>query len=399
MKRHKVSASSKAVLGLAIAVTLSAGCQVGVRLPVVASVTNGFRSFSARVSDIASTRGRLLPFSINGTRRFATSSVQPDRPDPLRRTNDSLANVLGHDNELVQALANRSDWQAVPFALAPLPVKPEQAPSEVEDSRPLQPAESSPVTDPVVVTEEPAAEQELPSAESFPGGDLEGEAADQLSATSDTSASGRTAAELEDKPEAISEDERLREERIQQLLDLLAKAESDALENIPELPSAPLIERLSEPEPKKIEPLLIPQLPEAPKEIVLRATATMPYQSVRSERVELLNVQQMAPTIPARPGAPAVVRSSPAIQSPAPGWANSDWSKGLIPDFSALGEAAPQHVEFAPLPPSERSAENTQPEGTRPTGSTEGTLGKIVPELDSNPATAARPIQNANDRR
>lgn len=404
MKRQKVSACSKAVFGLAIAVTLSAGCQVGVRLPVVASVSNGFRSFAARVSDIASTRGRLLPFSINGTRRFAASSTPADRPDPLRQTNDSLANVLGHDHELVQALANRSDWQAVPFALAPLPVKPQQAPSEVEDSRPIQPAEVTPKTAPVVIAEEPAAEAELPSAETFPSGEQEVESADQLPATSKTSVTGqdnigRDKAAGEDQPQATSEEERLREERIQQLLDLLAKAESDALGNIPELPATPIIERPIEAEPKKIEPLLIPKMPEAPKEIVLRATATMPYQSVRSERVELLNVQQMAPTIPARPGSPAVVRSQPDGQLPAPGWVNSDWSKGLVPDFSALGDSAPQSVDFAPLPPTERSAENTQPEVSRPSDSTAGTLGKLIPELDSNPATAARPIQGANDRR
>jgi len=144
---------------------------------------------------------------------------------------------------------------------------------------------------------------------------------------------------------------------------------------------------------------VIPPPPQAPKEIVLRATATMPYQSVRSERVELLNVQQMAPTIPARPGIPAVVVNPPAPTVNTPGWANSEWSKGLLPDFSALGESAPEQVEFAPLPSSTEALRESPTVESQPVRGGKSSLGKITPQLDANPATAARPIQKNQERR
>lgn len=394
MKRHHVS--GLLVTGLAAAVSLASGCQSGWNYPVATRVGTSARVFAARVSDLASNRGRLLPFSISGTRRFQSPVADANRLDPLRRTNDELASLLGTDNELVQALANRDNFQPLPFAVAPQPVKPDQAPDVVEDSRPLQPAEptSEQVTE-KVADEKPTEATELPSAENFLAEDDTEEAAteasdSELEATEDSAP---------DVPKPISDEERLREERIQQLLDLLAKAEAVANQNIPELPNAPIIERPLEPVLEKVEPLVIPPPPQAPKEIVLKATATMPYQSVRSERVELLNVQQMAPTIPARPGIPAVVVNPPAPTVNASGWANSDWSKELLPDFSALGESAPEQVEFAPLPPSAEALKESPTVESQPVHGGGASRGKITPELDSNPATAARPIQKNQERR
>lgn len=379
MKRHQVSALI--VTGLATAVSLASGCQSKWDYPVATRLGTNARVFAARVSDWASNRGRLLPFSISGQRHFQTSVLQADGVDPLRRTNDDLANLLGPNDELVQALANRDNFQPLPFVVAPQPVKPDYAPEVVRDSRPLQSAEPGVET----VEEEPSADAELPSAETL---DEEKESQDAATEPVATELDGSSQAK-----EPSSEEERLREERIQQLLDLLAKAESLAEQNVPELPPAPIIERAVEPSPERVEPLVIPQPPQAPKEIVLRATATMPYQSVRSERVELLNVQQMAPTIPARPGVPAVVANPglPAVN--APGWANQDWSKGLVPDFSALGTAAPDEIDFAPLPKESPTVESKTVSGE------ESSLGKVTPELDANPATAARPIQKTQERR
>ncbi len=394
MKRHHVS--GLLVTGLAAAVSLASGCQSSWNYPVATRAATTARVFAARVSDLASTRGRLLPFSISGTRRFQTPVADANRLDPLRRTNDELANLLGTDNELVQALANRNNFQPLPFAAAPQPVKPEQAPDIVEDSRPLHLAE--PTVEKVtkkVVEEKSTEAAELPSAENFLAEDDTEEAAteardSELEATDDSAP---------DVPQPISDEERLREERIQQLLDLLAKAEAVANQNIPELPKAPIIERPLEPVLEKVEPLVIPPPPQAPKEIVLKATATMPYQSVRSERVELLNVQQMAPTIPARPGIPAVVVNPPAPTVNSPGWANSGWSKELLPDFSALGESAPEQVEFAPLPSSTEALRESPAVESQPVRGGESSLGKITPQLDANPATAARPIQKNQERR
>lgn len=300
----------------------------------------------------------------------------------MRRTNDDLATVLGPNDELVQALANRDNFQPLPFVVAPQPVKPDYAPEVVRDSRPLQSAEPGVET---FEEEERTADSELPSAETF------GEEEESQDAATEPVATELDGGSQVKEPN--SEEERLREERIQQLLDLLAKAESLAEQNVPELPPAPIIERAVEPVQERVEPLVIPQPPQAPKEIVLRATATMPYQSVRSERVELLNVQQMAPTIPARPGVPAVVANPglPAVN--APGWANQDWSKGLVPDFSALGTAAPDEIGFAPLPQESPTVEPKTVSGT------ETNVGKVTPELDANPATAARPIQKNQERR
>lgn len=400
MKRHHVS--GLLVTGLAAAVTLASGCQSGWNYPVATRVGTSARVFAARVSDLASNRGRLLPFSISGTRRFQSPVADANRSDPLRRTNDELASLLGTDNELVQALANRDNFQPLPFAVAPQPVKPDHAPDIVEDSRPLQPAE--PTTEPVtenepvaekVAEEKPTEATELPSAENCIAEDDKEEAATEAS-DSEQEATKDSAADV---PQPISDEDRLREERILQLLDLLAKAEAVANQNIPELPKAPIIERPLEPVLEKVEPLVIPPPPQAPKEIVLKAIATMPYQSVRSERVELLNVQQMAPTIPARPGIPAVVVNPPAPTLNALGWANSDWSKELLPDFSALGESAPEQVEFAPLPPSSEVLKESPAVESQPVRGGGTTLGKITPELDSNPATAARPIQKNQERR
>lgn len=404
MKRHQVSALL--VTGLAAAASLASGCRGTWDYPVATRVGTSARVFAARVSDLAaSTRGRLLPFSISGTRRFQSPVVDTNGVDPLRRTNEELANLLGADNELVQALANRNNFQPLPFAVAPQPVKPEYAPDVVEDSRPLQPVK--PVVEKAAeqavekvaekeVEEQLVEEAELPSAENFV-------AQDNIENPSAKSLDSKTEATEEDSspdvPQPISEEERLREERIQQLLDLLAKAESLAQENIPELPLAPIIERMEEPVQEKTEPLVLPQPPQAPKEIVLRATATMPYQSVRSERVELLNVQQMAPTIPARPGVPAVVANPPVPAVNAPGWVNSDWGKGVVPDFSALGEIAPEQVEFAPLPPSSEALKDSPTVESQPATKGDSSLGKIMPELDTNPATAARPIQKNQERR
>ena len=396
MKRHHVSALL--VTGLATAVSLASGCQSSWNYPVATRVGTSARVFAARVSDLASNRGRLMPFSISGTRRFQSPVVDANRLDPLRRTNDELANLLGTDNELVQALANQNKFQPLPFAVAPQPQQPEYAPDVVEDSRPIQPVEPKVEK---IVEEKPAEIVEVPSAESFVA---EGKKEEAATEPIDSEPKLEQEDLSPDVPQPISEEERLREERIQQLLDLLAKAEAVAQENIPELPPAPIIERAIEPVLEKTEPLVIPPPPQAPKEIVLRATATMPYQSVRSERVELLNVQQMSPTVPARPGIPAVVLApiSPPAASPsanAPGFANSDWSKGLLPDFTALGEAAPEQVEFAPLPPVSNESKESSTVGAQPIAGGESSLGKITPELDSNPATAARPIQKNQERR
>jgi hypothetical protein len=391
MKRHHVS--GLLVTGLAAAVSLASGCQSSWNYPVATRVATSARVFAARVSDLASTRGRLLPFSISGTRRFQTPVADANRLDPLRRTNDELASLLGTDNELVQALANQNNFQPLPFAVAPQPRQPEYAPDVVEDSRPLQPVE--PKVD-KIVEEKPAEIVEVPSAESFVA-----EGKNEEAATEPIDSEPKLEQEdlSPDVPRPISDEERLREERIQQLLDLLAKAEAVANQSIPELPKAPIIERPLEPVLEKVEPLVIPPPPQAPKEIVLRATATMPYQSVRSERVELLNVQQMAPTIPARPGIPAVVVNPPAPTVNTPGWANSEWSKGLLPDFSALGESAPEQVEFAPLPSSTEALRESPTVESQPVRGGESSLGKITPQLDANPATAARPIQKNQERR
>jgi hypothetical protein len=396
MKRQHVSALL--VTGLATAMSLASGCQSGWNYPVATRVATSTRVFAARVSDLASNRGRLLPFSISGTRRFQTPIANANRSDPLRRTNEELASLLGTDNELVQALANRDNFQPLPFAVAPQPEKPKYALEVVEDSRPLQPLEPK-VEEQFekLVDEKPAEVAELPSAETF---DAEDNSQGEVTAPLDSAAETGEEDLSPDVPQPISEEDRLREERIQQLLDLLAKAEALAQENnVPELPPAPIIERAKEAELEKTEPLIIPPPPQAPKEIVLRATATMPYQSVRSERVELLNVQQMAPTIPARPGIPAVVVSPPAPSVNAPGWANNEWNKGLVPDFSALGKAAPEQVEFAPLPASSEALNQSPTANSQGVSGGESSLGKITPEVDSNPATAARPIQKNEQRR
>jgi|GEM_PF-5612421 len=396
MKRQQVSALL--VTGLATAMSLASGCQSGWNYPVATRVATSTRVFAARVSDLASNRGRLLPFSISGTRRFQTPIANANRSDPLRRTNEELASLLGTDNELVQALANRDNFQPLPFAVTPQPEKPKYAPEVVEDSRPLQPLEPK-VEEKTekIVDVKPAEVAELPSAETF---DAEDNGEEEVTAPLDSAAEMGEEDLSPDLPQPISEEDRLREERIQQLLDLLAKAEALAQENnVPELPPAPIIERAKEAELEKTEPLIIPPPPQAPKEIVLRATATMPYQSVRSERVELLNVQQMAPTIPARPGIPAVVVSPPAPSVNAPGWVNSEWNRGLVPDFSALGDAAPQQVEFAPLPASSEALNQTPTADSQGVSVGESSLGKITPEVDSNPATAARPIQKNEQRR
>ncbi|MFM7563011.1 MAG: hypothetical protein ACKO81_08265, partial [Planctomycetota bacterium] len=225
MKRQQVSALL--VTGLATAMSLASGCQSGWNYPVATRVATSTRVFAARVSDLASNRGRLLPFSISGTRRFQTPIANANRSDPLRRTNEELASLLGTDNELVQALANRDNFQPLPFAVTPQPEKPKYAPEVVEDSRPLQPLEPK-VEEKTekIVDVKPAEVAELPSAETF---DAEDNGEEDLSP---------------DLPQPISEEDRLREERIQQLLDLLAKAEALAQENnVPELPPAPIIER------------------------------------------------------------------------------------------------------------------------------------------------------------
>jgi len=395
MKRHHVS--GLLVTGLAAAVSLASGCQSSWNYPVATRAATTARGFAARVSDLAATRGRLLPFSISGTRRFQTPVADANRLDPLRRTNDELASLLGTDNELVQALANHNNFQPLPFAVAPQFEKPEYAPDVFEDSRPLQPLEPKVEALTEKIAEGKTAEvAELPSAETlFAESNSEEEVTEPINAAPETNEEDLSP----DVPQPISEEERLREERIQQLLDLLAKAESLAQESIPELPPALIIERASEPELEKTEPLVIPQPPQAPKEIVLKATATMPYQSVRSERVELLNFQQVAPTIPARPGIPAVVVNPSAPTVNLPGWANSDWSKGLLPDFSALGESAPEQVEFAPLPSSTEALRESPTVESQPVRGGESSLGKITPQLDANPATAARPIQKNQERR
>jgi hypothetical protein len=395
MRRHRVS--GLLVTGLAAAVSLASGCQSSWNYPVATRAATTARVFAARVSDLASTRGRLLPFSIGGTRRFQTPVADANRLDPLRRTNDELASLLGTDNELVQALANRNNFQPLPFAVAPQSEKPEYAPDVFEDSRPLHPSEPTVEALTEKIAEGKTAEVvELPSAETLIAeSNSEEEVTEPINSVLEANEEDLSL----DVPQPISEEERLREERIQQLLDLLAKAEALAQENIPELPPAPIIERVSEPQLEKTEPLVIPQPPQAPKEIVLKATATMPYQSVRSERVELLNVHQMAPTIPARPGISAVVvnPSAPTVNSP--GWVNSDWSKGLLPDFSALGESAPKQVEFAPLPSSSEALKESPTVEKQPVRGREASLGKITPQLDANPATAARPIQKNQERR
>jgi hypothetical protein len=396
MKRQYVSALL--VTGLATAMSLASGCQNGWNYPVATRLATSTRVFAARVSDLASNRGRLLPFSVSGTRRFQMPVANANRLDPLRRTNDELASLLGTDNELVQALANRDNFQPLPFAVAPRPEKPKYAPEVVEDSRPLQPLEPK-VEEQIekTVDEKPAEVAELPSAETI---DAESNGEEEVTAPLDSATDTKEADLSPNVPQPISEEERLREERIQQLLDLLAKAEALAQEsNVPELPPAPIIERAKEVELEKTEPLVIPPPPQAPKEIVLRATATMPYQSVRSERVELLNVQQMAPTIPARPGIPAVVVNPPAPSVNARGWANSEWNKGLVPDFSALGEAAPEQVEFAPLPASSEALSQSPTVDSQAVSDAQSSLGKITAEVDSSPATAARPIQKNEQRR
>ncbi|OWU66154.1 MAG: hypothetical protein CBB60_000980 [Armatimonadetes bacterium Cent15-Ar3] len=349
------------------------------------------RVFAARVSDLASNRGRLLPFSISGTRRFQSPVADANRLDPLRRTNDQLASLLGTDNELVQALANRDNFQPLPFAVAPQPEKPKYAPEVVEDSRPLQPLESR-VEEPAekIIDDKPAEVSELPSAETF---DAEDNGEEEVTAPLDSATETHQEDSSPDVPQPISEEERQREERIQQLLDLLAKAEALAQENnAPELPPSPIIERVNEPELEKTEPQVIPQPPQAPKEIVLRATATMPYQSVRSERVELLNVQQMAPTIPARPGIPAVVLNPSAPSAKASGWANNQWNKDLVPDFSALGDSAPEQVEFAPLPTGVEAANQSPTVESQGVSGGESSLGRITPEVDSNPASVSSTV-------
>lgn len=417
MKRQIRSASlnsASLVLGGLLVLSLGAGCRSDQAWGAFRGASVKPRLFSARVKHVPVVRDNLLPFSVSGTRRY--QNVADSRAvDPLKRPNETLEAVLGPENELAQAIANRPkvDWHLEPFALAPQarPIQPESASesaaeevplaepqSELADVNPVEtPAELSPVEEssPVIELAEEAAA--LPSSEPFTTSVSPIDEGQESAFTKSKALQDVVIAR--DQPETISEEERLREARIQQLLDLLAKAEEQAAVDVPRLPPAPIVERAKEPTSEEIEPQIIPQKIEQPKEIVLRATATMPYQSVRSERVELLNVQQMAPTVPARPGSPAIVLGAPAASPQPRGWANSDWSKELLPDFSALGAAAPEVIQFAPLPSSEES-KVAGPQAAAATAQEEGqSVGRIMPELDTNPATAARPLQKSGDRR
>lgn len=370
------------------------GCRGGHGLRVAISTSPAARPTAVRVFHGGTVRDKLLPFSVSGTRRFQDEVAT----DPLRRTNAPLEAVLGSSHELAQAIANhgRSDLKLAPFATAPELIKPEPAAEDIA-TRPSQRSHTEEVErseDPASASEreltiagEAQVEAELPSAEAF-ARERRFEPAQELNPS-----------EIQ-QPEKMDEQERLREARIQQLLDLLAKAEEQAAASVaPPVPQAPIMERAEEHKGEVVEPQIIPQKVEAPQEIVLRATATMPYQSIRNERVELLNVQQLAPTIPARPGLPAVVQRPPLSGEAPRGWANQDWSRELMPDFSDLGTAAPQEVQFTPLPAVQQPGSSSQTAEAGPSGESQPSHGRIVPELDTNPATAARPIQKPSERR
>lgn len=369
---------SSLVLAVLLLSFVTVGCQSGVGLRVASAVSARPRPFSARVVHFDGFRDKLFPFSISGSRQYAGNSSI----DPLRRTNEPLESVLGPDNELANGIANRNRLapQQAPFSEIPQDAPQhdlnQQPPHSILDEPESAPEESGNPGD----TGAAKAEVNLPSSEAF------------------TRQSGKASLEIE-QPDAINEDERLREARIQQLLDLLAKAEEQAAADVPPLPPTPILEQARDAELKKIETEEIPQKIETPREIVLRATATIPYQSIRSERVELLNVQQLAPAIPARPGLPAVAKPRVEGGPQARGWANQDWSRGIVPDFSALGQAAPEEVNFQPLPASQLPQSGDQTAETGVSTQNPQGQGRIVPELDANPATAARPIQKSSDRR
>jgi len=379
MKRQHVLASM--VMASLLLSMAAVGCRGGYGLGLVASSSAIVGSLAARVRHVGIVRDKLLPFSIAGTRRFQAEPVS----DPLRRDNAPLETVLGAESELARAIAS-----SAPSVL-------ESSGSKVQTTEPtLEPTlaelagqESSAAKSKDVGSNqagEAQVEADLPSSEAF---------ARELKSELD-----RDLSSLEEQPERVDEEERLREARIQQLLDLLAKAEEQAAAGVaPPLPQAPIADRATELERELVEPQVVPQKVEAPKDIVLRATATIPYQSVRSEQVELLNVQQLQPTVPARPGLPAVVQR-PAVVGEAPrGWANQDWSRELVPDFSALGQAAPREVQFAPLPAVQQPAPSGQAVEAGVPVEAQPNVGRIMPELDTKPSTAARPIQKSGERR
>jgi hypothetical protein len=373
MKRPLV-VSSLVLASLLLSIVV-VGCRGGHGLRVAVSTSSLNHSAAARVGHAGTLRDKLFPFSLSGTRRFQDEVAT----DPLRRTNSPLETVLGPENELAQAIANRGRSE---LAFAPFGSSPDLSPQAFTDE-PEVSEDSAPHAE-VDAAEagEAQVESDLPSAEAF----ARDSRFDQ--------------AQEEPQPERVDDQERLREARIQQLLDLLAKAEEQAAADVaPSLPQTPIIERARETELEVIEPQVVPQKVEAPQEIVLRATATMPYQSVRSERVELLNVQQLSPTVPARPGHPAVVQR-PAVNTEAPrGWANQEWARELVPDFSALGQSAPEEVQIAPLPAVQQPALSGQTAEANAPVAGEKSVGRITPELDTNPSTAARPIQKSGDRR
>jgi hypothetical protein len=385
------------VSGGLIILSFSAGCRSDYGWGGLRGASVKPRLFSARVNHGPVVRDRLMPFSISGTRRYQTVA-DSQAVDPLKRTNESLAAVLGPDNELAQAIANRPkvDWHLQPFALAPLtaPIQPDSVTAEevVESPQVAQQPELPEVVPSDSFGEKASVDHELVEAVELPASEP---FMASVSPVDDSSESAFT--KSEGKQDVVIS--RLREARIQQLLDLLAKAEEQASADVPPLPPAPIIEQAKEPEVKEAEPQIIPHKLEEPKEIVLRATATMPYQSVRNERVELLNVQQLAPTIPARPGVPAIVQGAPAAELHPRGWANRDWSKELLPDFSALGEAAPEVIQFTPLPAADLPAVDGNQAAAATPQEPGQSVGRIVPELDTNPATAARPLQKSSDRR
>ncbi|MCE2791326.1 MAG: hypothetical protein LW697_02605, partial [Blastopirellula sp.] len=266
MKRQHVLASL--VMASLLLSMAAVGCRGGYGLGLVASSSAIVGSLAARVRHVGIVRDKLLPFSIAGTRRFQAEPVS----DPLRRDNAPLETVLGAESELARAIAS-----SAPSVL-------ESSGSKVQTTEPtlaeLAGQESSAAKSEDVGSNqagEAQVEADLPSSEAF---------ARELKSELD-----RDLSSLEEQPERVDEEERLREARIQQLLDLLAKAEEQAAAGVaPPLPQAPIADRATELERELVEPQVVPQKVEAPKDIVLRATATIPYQSVRSEQVELLNV-------------------------------------------------------------------------------------------------------------
>lgn len=143
------------------------------------------------------------------------------------------------------------------------------------------------------------------------------------------------------------------------------------------------------------------------KEVVLQARAFAPYQSLRTHHVELLNASQQAYTLPAAPRNQFLIAGDLPV-------ADETYSKGpneirflqlpedhrpSIPVENAR-TTRPEKIEFSPLPASVSNDHGnlmaTQPAAQN---ANEVSISILAPEPDTNPATAARPIQKPTDRR